>query len=77
MYQVSSFLHLFSFSCSFGIIPLFESSVKIFSAKKGLQNLSFAILSVSINLSTLWQTRKKEGKSVQDKLVGVRWYGRD
>jgi len=32
---------------------------------------------VSINLSTRWQTRKKEGKSVQGKLVGVRGYGRD
>ena len=26
---------------------------------------------------THWQTGKKEGKSVQYKLVGVRWYGRD
>jgi len=32
---------------------------------------------VSIGLSTRWQTRKKEGKSVQGKLVGVRGYGRD
>jgi len=36
-----------------------------------------SILSVSIGLSTRWQTRKKKGKSVQGKLVGVRGYGRD
>ena len=32
--------------------------------------------SVSINLSTRWQTSKKEGKFVQHELVGVRGYGR-
>ena len=37
----------------------------------------FHLISVAINLSTRWQTRKKEGKSVGCKLVGVRGYGRD
>ena len=33
-------------------------------------------LSVSINLSTRWQTSKKEGKFVRHGLVGVQRYGR-
>ncbi len=33
-------------------------------------------LSVSIKLSTRWQTSKKKGKFVQHELVGVRGYGR-
>ena len=38
--------------------------------------LSFSVLSVSINLSTRWQTLKKEGKFVEHELVGVCGYGR-
>ena len=33
-------------------------------------------LSVSINLSTRWQTLKKEGEFVEHELVGVCGYGR-
>ena len=33
-------------------------------------------LSVSINLSTRWQTRKKEGIFLELQFVGVRGYGR-
>ena len=45
---------------------------------KGTVKFVFLLyLSVSINLAARWQTRKKEGKSVQGKLVGVRGYGRD
>ncbi len=36
-----------------------------------------APVSVSINLSTRWQTSKKDGKFVQNGLVGVYRYGRE
>ena len=38
--------------------------------------LNSRAFSVSINLSTRWQTRKKEGKFVEHGLVGVCGYGR-
>ena len=53
--------------------------VKVLFKNRGdVKNWIFYIThSLSINLSTSWQTRKKEGKSVQSKLVGVQGYGRD
>ena len=45
--------------------------------QKGFRNFFAESLSVSINLSTRWQTLKKEGKSVRRALVGVQRYVRE
>ena len=57
-------------------MQLFYFYIFVTSIKTKKKSRFLYRLSVSINLSTRWQTAKKEVIFCQFEIVGVRWYGR-